>query len=131
MTNEAAREAIAEHLLSDALAHEGKRFDEIGRRFDALERVFPRGGEPEQITLRIALTFWDGWIDARNRGWQQTRGIQPDEWPVLARSIAADLKANREITDQRVRTRFDAGAAASGGELVQGVAARLRDRAAS
>ena len=85
MTNEAAREAIAEHLLSDALAHEGKRFDEIGRRFDALERVFPRGGEPELITLRIALTFWDGWIDARNRGWQQTRGIQPDEWPVLAR----------------------------------------------
>ena len=90
-----------------------------------------RGDDLGVARLRIALTFWDGWIDARNRGWQQTRGIQPDEWPVLARGIAADLQADREISDERVRTRFDAGATASGGERVQGVAARLRDRAAS
>jgi len=128
MTYHAAREAIAEQLLGDATAHENARFDEIGRRFDTLERAFPYGSNRELVKLRIALTFWDGWIDARNRGWQTTRGIQPNEWPALARGIAADLVADREITDARARSHFDATASVSQSDRVQTVAARLRDR---
>jgi hypothetical protein len=128
MTYQAAREALAEQLLCDARAHEQARFDEIGRRFDTLERAFPPGTDAELAKLRIALTFWDGWIDARNRGWPQSRAIQPGEWPVLARSVAADLAADRDITDPRVRSRFDARTSASGSDRVHAVAARLLER---
>jgi hypothetical protein len=128
MSYDAAREAIAEQLLADAAAHDRAHFDEIGRRFDTLERAFPYGSEAALGKLRIALTFWDGWIDARNRGWQPTRGIQPNEWPAVARRIAAELLADQEISDTRVRARFDATEARAGSDRVHGLSERLRDR---
>jgi hypothetical protein len=127
----AARAALAEALLRDAAAHEASKDDEIGRRFDSLEHVFPRGTNAELAKLRIALTFWDGWIDARNHGWQPSSGIQRHEWPNLARDIAADLAADRDILNPSVRARFDAETHASLGERVQILAARLRDAGVS
>jgi len=47
---------------------------------------------------------------------------------VLARGVAADLEADREITDARVRRQFDAVAHPSLGDRVQVLTARLRDR---
>ncbi|HSQ03707.1 MAG TPA: hypothetical protein VLN59_06720 [Burkholderiales bacterium] len=128
MTPYTTREAIAGELLADAIAHEHARFDEIGRRFDSLERTMPPGNDGDLATLRIALTFWDGWIDARNQGWQQSRSIQPQEWPVLARGVAADLMADRKISDARIRSRFDAATCSPGSERVQSLATRLRNR---
>ena len=125
----AAREALIGYLLKDAEAHEAQRFDEIGRRFDGFEHAFPPGHDRALVELRIALTFWDAWIDARNHGWQPTAGIQPAEWPGLARAIAADLSADRAIVDVRVRRLFDAAGKSSLGDRVQGLTTRLRDRA--
>lgn len=125
-TYASARDAIAEHLRRDAAAHDAGRFDEIGRRFDALEHAFPRGSDAGLAKLRIAMIFWDAWIEARNLGWQGTKGIQPGEWPVLARGVADDLAADREISDDRVLERFDASRASMRGDRVQIIADRLR-----
>jgi hypothetical protein len=120
------REALAAQLVGDAAAHDAERYDSIGRRFDSIEHAFPRDDGVETTSLRIALTFWDAWIDARNHGWQITTGIQRDEWPLLARIIAEDLSCAREITDARVRLRFDAVASPAAVERVLVLAARLR-----
>ena len=131
LTNDAARVALTGYLLKDAEAHEAQRFDEIGRRFDGFEHAFPSGQDRALVDLRIALTFWDAWIDARNHGWQPTAGIQPAEWPVLARSIAGDLAAGKTISDARVRRLFDTAAHGGLGERAQGVSTRLRERGGS
>jgi hypothetical protein len=104
----AARDALVGELLEDAAAHDAGRFDAIGRRSDRME--LPRVGPPELTKLRVALSFWDGWIDARNRGWQSDGDIAQAEWPMLARRIASDLAEDREISDARVGARFDASA---------------------
>lgn len=120
------RAALVQHLLEDATAHEAGRVDAVGRRFDAMERSLPRGGAPELTKLRIALTFWDAWIDARNAGWPSSVDIHQAEWPRLARLIASDLAGDRQITNPRVLERFDVAAHPSLGGRVQTLAARLR-----
>ncbi len=127
LTSEAARQALAVYLVTDAAAHEAERFDAIGRRFDGFEHAFPEGDDATLIDVRMAMTFWDAWIDARNHGWQPTAGIQQGEWPALARGIAADLTGHRDIGDARVRELFDVrnpGLA----DRVKLLAGRLRER---
>jgi hypothetical protein len=124
----AARDTLIEQLRADARAHIQRSYDEIGRRFDRLEHLFPTGTSPELGRLHIALTFWDGWIDARNNGWP--RGpIAVDEWPVLAEGVAADLADDREISSEPVLAWFDIVANPRLNERVQGLASRLRERA--
>jgi hypothetical protein len=121
-----ARDSIVGELLKDAAAHEAGRFDQIGRQFDPIVRELPRGRVPNLIRLRTALAFWDGWIDARNRGWQPDASIEKGEWPMLARRIASDLSQDREISERRVSARFDATLSTSTDYRVQTLAARLR-----
>ena len=125
LTYAEARDALVQHLRHDALAHETERFDAIGRRFDSIEHHFPRGTAPEYGRLHIALTFWDGWIDARNHGWP--RGpISEADWPRLARVVADDLAADRDIVEPVVLARFDIVAHPMLNERVQTLASRLR-----
>lgn len=121
------RDALVAHLRQDADAHDAARFDVIGRRFDDVERRFPRGSAPELARLHIALAFWDGWIDARNHGWP-TGPIEAAAWPGLARAVAADLEAGREIAAPLVLARFDLVTHPRLNERVQTLAGRLRDR---
>jgi len=127
MTYAEARDALVSHLRQDAVAHEAGQYDAIGRRFDWLEHQFPRGTAPELRRLHIALTFWDGWVHARNHSWP--RGpISLAEWPRLARIVADDLAADRDITADAVIKSFDVVAHPRLEERVQILAARLRDR---
>jgi hypothetical protein len=126
VTYGSARNSLVGELLKDAAAHEAGRFDAIGRRFDGIERDLPRGAAPALAKLHVALAFWDGWIDARNRGWQGDADIQKGEWPMLARRIASDLSDDREISDPRVGARFKASLGGSLGGRVATLAARLR-----
>ena len=122
-----ARDTLIEELLADAAAHEAANYDVIGRRFDGIEHRFPTGTAPELGRLHIALAFWDGWVDARNNGWP--RGpIALADWPGLARRVAADLAADREVSDATVLARFDIVAHPKLNERVQTLAARLRQR---
>jgi hypothetical protein len=121
-----ARDSLVGELLKDAMAHEAGRYDEIGRRFDGIEREFPRGAAPQLTRLRVALTFWDGWIDARDRDWPLGGSIDKGEWPMLARRIASDLAQDCEISEARVGARFDPSAGGPTEDRVQTLAARLR-----
>ncbi len=122
-----SRDALVAELRRDAAAHEAGAYDEVGRRFDAVERHFPHGTAPELGRLHIALTFWDGWVDARNHGWPRGPVSQQD-WPMLARRVADDLEADREISDPTVLSRFDLVRHPGLNERVQTLAARLRSR---
>ena len=122
-----ARDALVAHLRSDATAHERGEYDPIGRRFDALEYRFPRGTAPELGKLHVALAFWDGWVHARNHGFP-SGPIAIGEWPGLARQVADDLEADRELTSPQVLASFDLVAHPRLDERVQILAARLRGR---
>ena len=123
----ASRDALVTELRRDAVAHRAGAYDEVGRRFDAVERHLPQGTDPELGRLHIALTFWDGWVDARNHGWP--RGpVAQDDWPTLAERIADDLAADRDIGDATVLARFDLVRHPGLNERVQTLAARLRAR---
>jgi uncharacterized membrane protein YeaQ/YmgE (transglycosylase-associated protein family) len=123
-----ARNSLVAELLKDAAAHEAGRFDDVGRRFDGIEHDLPRGTAPALTKLRVALAFWDAWIDARDNGWQGAGDIPKGEWPMLARRIASDLSADRDISDARVGARFDAslGGALGRGGRMQTLEERLR-----
>jgi hypothetical protein len=122
-----ARDALVTQLRKDADEHEAENYDAIGRRFDAIEYRFPRGTEPELGRLHIALAFWDGWVHARNHGWP-AGPIRADDWPGLARTVAADLEADRDLTSGPVLAHFDLVAHPGLNERVQILAARLRER---
>ena len=123
----ATRDALVAHLREDAAAHDAERFDAIGRRFDDVERRFPHGTGPGIGRLHVALTFWDGWIDARNNGWPDSPIVR-SAWPGLARGVAADLEADREIAAPLVLARYDVAANSRLNDRVQALAVRLRDR---
>jgi|SRR5687767_1554516 hypothetical protein len=128
MTYLEARDALVMQLRQDATAHDAEQYDAVGRRFDALEHRFPTGTAVELGRLHIALTFWDGWVHARNHGWPPGPiGIK--EWPKLARAIADELAADRDISDAKVLTHFNLVAHPHLNERVQILAARLRQSA--
>jgi uncharacterized membrane protein YeaQ/YmgE (transglycosylase-associated protein family) len=126
LSHAAARESLVEHLLGDAEAHDAERYDEIGRRYGSLEYGLPRDDDQVLTKLHVALAFWDDWIDARDRGWQAAGGIRKAEWPLIARSVAADLAADREIADPRARELVDSSAEPRLHQRAQPLAARLR-----
>jgi hypothetical protein len=101
-----ARNSIVGGLLRDAAAHEAGHFKEVGERFAPIDRELRRTGALGLTRLRTALAFWDGWIDARDRGWQPDAQIEKGEWPMLARRIASELSQDQEIADARVCARF-------------------------
>lgn len=109
-----ARNALVGELLGDAAAHDAGRFDDIGRLSDRMH--LPRVGPPELTKLRVALSFWDAWTDARNRSWPPDGNIAKREWPMLARRIAADIARDREISDARVSATFTAPTGAREGK---------------
>lgn len=127
LSYQAARHSLTTELLRDAVAHEAARFDQVGRRFDRMERELPRGEAPELLKLHIALVFWDAWIDARNRGWPLPSAIATAEWPVLARRIASDLAGDLEISDAIVGEHFDASGRGSIASRARQLASRLRE----
>lgn len=127
MTYAEARDALVTQLRKDAAAHDAEQYDAVGRRFDAVEHRFPTGTAPELGRLHIALTFWDGWVHARNHSWPPGP-IGIAEWPQLARSVASDLEADRDLTAPKVLEHFDIVANPRLDERVQILSARLREQ---
>ncbi len=101
------REQLAEALLRAAEHHETGRFDAIEEGYKALESELRQHGDAHFQKLHCALNFWDGWIFAHGTGWVEHQQFPRDAWPALARSVAADLLADREISEPRVRFEFD------------------------
>ena len=75
--------------------------------FVVVDGILPRGGGPEWDKLHIALSFWDGWIDASNHQWRHYEPIAEADWPRLALEIASALRAGREIENPIILSKFD------------------------
>lgn len=106
-TYEQAKGFLIEHLHQDADHHTSGRFSLIGKQFDEFDANLPRDAGPEFDRLHVALDFWDSWQDARNHEWQHYPQIRQEDWPQLAKSIVADISADRDIQDQLIVELFD------------------------
>lgn len=106
---DAARQALVAGLLEDAAAHDAGRYGEIGRQLPAIRDSVAREDPSRNDRLRLALQFWNGWTDARNRHWptgDTTPPIGQSDWPRLARVLASDLAVDRDVTDPVITHRF-------------------------
>jgi len=101
-----AKALLVDRLVRDAWAHENDEYTLIGHGYDDIDVGLPRNAGPEFRKLFIALSFWDGWIDARNHEWQYYKPIEKDDWPRLARQIAGHLKNEQEIDEPTIVARF-------------------------
>jgi hypothetical protein len=100
------RVAMAAALRSEAEAQEAGRPEAVGARYDGFDAALPRDGGPEFRKLLMALEFWDEWLDERNHGWPNFYGVGETDWPVFARRIAADLEADRELSDPFLQAHY-------------------------
>jgi len=94
------------HLTRDANSHVARRYSEIGIGFDEMEANLPDSAEEEFDKLFLARSFWEGWIDAKNHDWAYYEHIKEDDWPILAKRIAAALAHDLEISDPQVLAQF-------------------------
>jgi hypothetical protein len=101
-----ARAALVDALARDAVLHEQGRFEELGKSFEELDARVPRGAGAAFDYLLVALRFMDDWLDAKEHEWQYHEPLQRDDWPVLARTLAQDLVADRAPTNPLVRKHF-------------------------
>jgi hypothetical protein len=84
----AAAEILCGALVADAQAHQAGRYDDIGERYDDVYVELLRIDGLSERPVRIALDFWDGWIDARNHDWLYYDGIEEHDWPRHARVVS-------------------------------------------
>lgn len=101
------RERLAAALKRDSALHKQKRYEQLGAGFLELQSVLRHGGDHRYEKLICAIKFWDAWILARNTDWLEHDHIPEDTWGSLGEGVAADLEADRDIRDSRVRSAFD------------------------
>jgi len=106
----AIRKRLSAVLRRDAGLHWLKRYERIGDGYMDLQSALRFGGDQRYQKLIVALNFWDAWILARNTDWFEHDQIPESLWPVLGLIVAADLDADHDITDPRVRRAFDLAA---------------------
>ena len=98
---------LAQCLKRDAALHKQGKYWDIGQGFLNLRSLLRHGGDHRYKKLLVAMSFWDGWILARNTDWLEYADIPERRWADLAASIVADLVADREISNFEVRSQFD------------------------
>ena len=101
------RNRLSAMLKRDAGLHKLRRYEQIGAGFMEMHSALTQGGDHRYQKLIVALKFWDAWILARNTDWLEHDHIPEALWGTLALRVAADLDADSEISDPRVRSAFD------------------------
>ena len=89
-------EVLASALEADADAQEMGRLDAVGERYDEVLAELTPLGDSHVRLLSMGFHFWDCWEDARNHGWNYYPDAQEDDWPRLARAVAAALRTGDE-----------------------------------
>ena len=97
------RTRFADALADAAQAQLSGRLSGIEGEYDELDGLLPRSGDERYRKLHVALQFWDCWIDSSNHHWLYYDGMTADSWPHLARGIAEDLRADREVQNEAVQ----------------------------
>ena len=101
------RRRLAAAIKRDASLHKLRRYEQIGRDFLDFRSALRQGGDERYRKLVVAMQFWDAWILARNTDWLEYAHIPETMWGMLADVVAADLLADRNIEDPRIRAAFD------------------------
>lgn len=101
------RRRLAAAIKRDASLHKLRRYEQIGKDFLDFRSTLRQGGDQRYRKLVVAMQFWDAWILARNTDWLEYDHIPEKSWGELADLVAADLLADREIEDPRIRAAFD------------------------
>ena len=105
--NKEAAEILAEALEKDALDHESGNYDNIGLKWDDVYgQLLPIEEDIDQPVYGLAFNFWDDWCDASNHDWQYHEPITTNEWPKIAREIAASLRNGTPPNNQRILDHF-------------------------
>lgn len=93
---DAASAQEAAECISLDNAYEILQHDE----WDVIETLLPRRRDAgaKYDKLFAAFDFWDYWCFAAEHDFVPEEWPTQDEWPVLARSIASDLRADRDIS---------------------------------
>jgi len=90
--------------LERAAELEEQATKEAGTEFDIIDAAVPR----RDPALAVAISFWDAWVDERNRAFPGNfEGIDRADWPLLARNIATSLSAGRGSDEPRIRKNFE------------------------
>lgn len=102
LSYEQARDFLITRFKKLMNSHEQGNYSEIHQGFDEFDALVPRSSSPRFRKVLIALSFWDGWIDASNHNWDYYEGISKDDWPQLCRTIIRDLSSDRDLTNRAV-----------------------------
>ena len=70
--------------------------------FRAIEQTVPRQMGARWQKLYVAISFWDCWIAEAEFGFPTNILLRRNEWAPLARALAADLNADRDITHPQI-----------------------------
>jgi hypothetical protein len=106
MTEMDEREAAAAGLLRSADAHDRGDFAVVEREFDTFEGSLSQDASGVHDDVLLAFSFWDGWVDSSNHGWQYYEPLKQSDWPVLARTIAAALRSGDPVSDPEIVASF-------------------------
>jgi hypothetical protein len=101
-----AKQQLMMVLQRDALLHGARKFDELGEGYEDVDARVPRNAGPQFTKVLIALEFWGSWLDSCEHDWFFYEPLKEADWPVLARRIIDDLRADREITDPVLLDKF-------------------------
>ena len=104
------KQFLIANLTRDANSHVARRYSEIGIGFDEMEANLPDSDEEEFDKLFLARSFLEECIEARNHDWSDFDHMTEDDWPILAKRIAAALTHDLEISDPQVLAQFRGGA---------------------
>ena len=95
---------LADAIEAAANAHDSGDLRNIDDGYDELEPIAFGHEDPD---VRLAMSFWDGWVDSRNHDWLFYEPITESDWPQFARHVASSLRSGTPISDPVVVKRFE------------------------
>jgi hypothetical protein len=96
------RTTIAAELVRVAVMSDSGDVQAVSKNFRTIEQSVPRLLGRRWRKLYVAIGFWDCWIAEADRGFPQNVLVGRNEWAPLARTLAADLLADRNVTHPQI-----------------------------
>jgi hypothetical protein len=96
------RSLLAGALICEADLARHSDGRKLGADFSEVEGAVPRLFGPHWRKLYVAIAFWDCWRAEARRRFPGNHLLRQDEWAPLACKLAADLHADREVTDPQI-----------------------------
>ena len=100
---------LAHCLRRDADLHEAGEVWKVGEDFDDVEDEIRENEHDDEPNYHLCegLMFWDAWIDSRNHNFSHYKPLTKDDWPRLARKVAAIVESQGETDDEEILWVFE------------------------